>query len=73
MTMPLSFHRSLSSFLGIGLDFTYVPFIRVCTLFHSFMKQMLNLCYRDSEIPENLARDVIKTYKIVQNAVSKIL
>lgn len=30
-------------------------------------------CYRDSEIPENLARDVIKTYKIVQIAVQKLL
>jgi hypothetical protein len=27
----------------------------------------------DSEIPENLARDVIKTYKLVQSAVQKLL
>lgn len=31
------------------------------------------MCYRDSEIPENLARDVIKTYKIVWAAVQKQL
>jgi len=29
--------------------------------------------YRDSEIPENLAKDVIKTYKQVQSAVQKLL
>jgi len=28
---------------------------------------------QDSEIPENLAKDVIKTYKIVQTAISKHL
>jgi hypothetical protein len=31
------------------------------------------MCYRDSEIPENLARDVIKTFKIVQAAVQKLM
>ncbi len=34
---------------------------------------LLTDCYRDSEIPESLARDVIKTYKLVSSAVQKLL
>lgn len=33
---------------------------------------ILTLYYRDSEIPEGLARDVIKTHKIVSAAVQKL-
>lgn len=33
----------------------------------------LNLLFRDSEIPEGLARDVIKTHKIVLAAVQSLL
>jgi hypothetical protein len=33
---------------------------------------ILTLNYRDSEIPEGLARDVIKTHKIVSAAVQKL-
>lgn len=37
-----------------------------------YPNQILTLYYRDSEIPEGLARDVIKTHKIVSAAVQKL-
>jgi hypothetical protein len=39
---------------------------------HLYLNSILTLSYRDSEIPEGLARDVIKTHKIVSAAVQKL-
>ena len=39
---------------------------------HLYLNSILTISYRDSEIPEGLARDVIKTHKIVSAAVQKL-
>lgn len=50
--------------LGLGLTIALVIFS---------LHRCLNLLFRDSEIPEGLARDVIKTHKIVNAAVQSLL
>jgi hypothetical protein len=56
----------MSMFIHLLYVLFYTLYIPILIIY------LLLFIYRDSEVPEALARDVIKTYKLVMTAIEKL-